>query len=192
MRISNHRVFQVFLICFPHTHLCYTDALQHWNELLKEARQNPPVRENPAQGTHFRKSFFDPPCLQQKGHTVPCTLIPVMGTQGYIADIWDSNQETYFSGIEYPLSHCSARTVGKLELWHFFFFKKVSCPASHEILQTGLESAIHPQSYSLLQWKTVKKIFRVLARMCCHFCFLQRRVQTHAKYKKIKALHELY
>lgn len=69
--------------------------------------------ESSSQGTHFIKSFLIP--LPVSGGAVsPLHINPCRGDT--VADIWDGNQETYFFGIECPLSSCTARIVGKPEL----------------------------------------------------------------------------
>lgn len=110
---------QIFKYSFFGLACQQTRIPQHWYELIKKLRQNCWMGEIPSQGTHFIKSFLIPLPLSG-GAGSPLHINPCCGDT--VADIWDSNQETYFFGIECPLSSCTASIVGKSELLLLGFF----------------------------------------------------------------------
>lgn len=145
-RNTTHTGFPILL---PRPSCQQLSAPQHWHKLFKKLRQNCPVRESPGQGPHLRKSFLILAACNRRGRQPSYTLIPAAGTQQYVADVWDSNQETYFLGTECSLSSRAATVVGKPELqllrlgWVFY---RGHCPTSRETLCRGLGSAIHLRS----------------------------------------------
>lgn len=150
-RNATHTGFPILL---PRPSCQQLSAPQRWHKLFKKLRRNCPVRGSPGQGPHFRKSFLILAACNRRGRQPSYALIPTAGTQQYVADVWDGNQETYFLGIECSLSSCAARVVGKPELWLLglgWVFYRSHCPTSHETLCRGLGSAIRLRSWSLLQ-----------------------------------------